>query len=112
MAKPKDTQLDIFEETRARDQALRRLTETRVDWIDYAFRVAVGLAKKNGRVTSTDVLDELKKDPQTSAELQKVDPRFMGPVFHRPCWRRVGWSNRASHGRPIPIWKYIGRERR
>lgn len=69
-----------------------------VDLLTQARRVAKRLARKNGYVTSTQVLSHLDVP-------EDVDKRFMGQVFGKSRgWRRVGFEKTGSHGRPVTVW--------
>ena len=75
---------------------------------DEAFRIAVMYARMNGTVTAPIVLEILKGLPDLSDELEAVDPRFLGGIFRRTGWTKVGVVNQGSHGREVPIWKWDG----
>lgn len=94
------------EEAKKRDDALGKLEKYRGSLISVAFNVARDIALSEGRVTSTDVLHRLRADPTWGPRIANVDPRFMGPVFRRKCWRRIGYTPNGSHGRPVSIWEY------
>lgn len=88
----------------ARDQVLDVLEEWRKCLVLEAKSRAVRLAKRNGSVTSVEVLDQLRADPEWSTAVDAVDPRFMGAVF-RKGWRRLGWEPAGSHARPVARWE-------
>ena len=74
-----------------------------------AFRIAVMYAEMHGTVTSPIVLEIIKGVPDLAKELEAVDPRFIGGVFRRKGWTKVGVTNQGSHGREVPIWKWDGK---
>jgi hypothetical protein len=96
-------QLDLIQETIARDKALDLLEDHRGSLIDAAKSIAVSLARKNGKVTSTEVLEEMRNSWLKDA-VSSVDRRFMGAVF-RAGWERVGFTNSGSHRRPVSVWR-------
>ncbi len=109
-------QLGIFDqavrfEQHARDMALDALANTRARLVAAARRVAVEMARDLGRVSSPEVLAELR-DRGYGPELDRVDARFMGVVF-RPAkgwpvrWRRMGWEPGGSHCRPVAVWQLV-----
>ena len=84
--------------------------------VGIAFKIAVGIAKKNGEVSSSEVWAKLyekaHKNENFEVLLQDADPRWMGAVFTRKNWTRVRWETedkrvvRASHFRPASVWRY------
>lgn len=97
-------------EPQKRDRALDILRTHRGTLIEAAVAVAVRIATDRGRVTSTEVLAVLRSDPEWRAKVAAADRRFMGPVFRRKMWRRIGWEATGSHARPVAIWElYRGR---
>jgi hypothetical protein len=88
-----------------RDLALARIEEARPHIVGTALRVAQAIAKRNGTVTSTEVLRALRQNPATASMIQDADPRFMGAVFRRDCWVADGWDDSGSHRRPVRIWR-------
>lgn len=88
-----------------RDQALDPLTATRRHLIDVATRFAVSIARRRNRVTSTEVLALMQRDPDLAEIMADVDPRFMGAVF-RPerGWQLIGYERTGSHARPVSVW--------
>lgn len=92
------------EKTR-RDEVLDQLELWRAPLITVAKIVACELEQKNGRVTSPEVIRELKLRGY-EAQLEEVDKRFMGAVFRKTDnWERVGWEPIGSHARPVSVWK-------
>ena len=94
-------------EGQKRDRALDILRAHRGTLIEAAFAVAVRIAHDRGHVSSTDVLAVLDSDPKWRAAVQAADRRFMGSVFRRKCWARIGWEETGSHGRPVAVWQYV-----
>jgi hypothetical protein len=86
-----------------RDEALDRLEVRRLYLINIAKDIAHRIVKKEGVVTSTEVLWVLREEyPE---ELWKdVDPRFMGAVF-RSGWIKAGQKAVGSHCRPVTVWR-------
>lgn len=71
----------------------------RPELLDKARKVAVRLARKNGYVTSTQVLSHLDVP-------EGVDKRFMGAVFGKKRgWKMVGFDRTGSHRRPVAVWR-------
>jgi len=89
-------------EAQARDLALDRLAESRADLIAVAQKIAKQLCQTHGQVTSPEVLRVMRQQGY-GGMLDKVDRRFMGCVFCRG-WRRIGYENSGSHGRPVSVW--------
>jgi len=87
-----------------RDHALDVLRRHRGEIIEAAVAVAVHIATERGRVTSTEVLAIMRLDAEWAAKVEAADRRFMGPVFRRKMWTRLGWEETGSHGRPVAIW--------
>jgi hypothetical protein len=91
-------------ERRKRDRALDLLEGSRGAIVEAAHSVALELCETTGRVTSPDVLAELKARGFDEL-LEGVDPRFMGAVFRAGRgWRRLGFENKGSHARPVSVW--------
>ena len=90
-------------EAQKRDAILDTLQETRTRLIKEARATARSLAAMKGRVTSVEVLSEMRV-LGWGAEIDRVDPRFMGAVF-RSGWERIGWECTGSHGRTVAIWR-------
>lgn len=80
------------------------LEQYRADLIDAGQRIALAIAEERGRVTSPEVLERMEEDPELAAMLAVADRRFMGGVFCRGTWRRVGWEPTGSKGRPVAVW--------
>ena len=87
----------------ARDQVLDVLEEWRKCLVLEGRSRAVAIARRKGSVTSTEVLAELRADPEWADAVDAVDPRFMGAVF-RKGWARAGWDTSGSHARPVSRW--------
>jgi hypothetical protein len=78
----------------------------RAGLVEVARGIARRMATENGSVTSTQVLDALRADPDWSLRVAEVDARFMGLVFRSEReWKRVGWSPDGSHSRPVSVWE-------
>jgi len=88
-------------ESTARDSALTLLQATRADIIAKAMGIAVRLAKKNGSVTSTEVLERLRDE---GCDPDQFDKRFIGVIF-RYGWKRIGFKPLGSHKRPVSVWQ-------
>ena len=88
-----------------RDAAIDSLRRFRSDLIAQADAIARRLAISHGTVTSTQVLAEMRSDPNLRQRVDAVDCRFMGPVFRQKCWVRVGWEPSGSHCRPVSVWR-------
>ena len=110
------TQLDIFElmiehghqtEVQKRDRVMDQLTETRTKLVAAARETARSMALCGEQVTSPAVVEQMREDGY-GPELDRVDLRFMGPVFRRG-WRRVGYllgrASPGSHARAVAIWE-------
>ncbi|MDQ3170305.1 MAG: hypothetical protein M3Q55_09235 [Acidobacteriota bacterium] len=90
-----------------RDRALDLLALARASLITEACKVALSIARSNGRVTSVEVVDAMKRLGFT-ASLAAHDRRWLGAVFRKGGgWRRLGYEPTGSHARPVAIW---GRE--
>jgi hypothetical protein len=63
-------------------------------------RIAIELANRDGSVTSTKVLAEMRV---RGYEVDSAEKRFMGAVF-RKGWTRIGYEPTGSHNRPMSIW--------
>lgn len=97
---------DLVEEREKRDRALRLHEEKRDALVSLAYCIAVKLAKQHGTVTAPQVFAELAQDPRAVEMMAGKDPRWMGAVFRKgKGWRRVGWTEGGSHGRPVAIWE-------
>ena len=108
-------QLDIFElmiehghqsEIQKRDKVMDQLTQTRTKLVAAARDIARGMAQDGQRVTSPDVVEQMRAQGY-GPEIDRVDLRFMGPVFRRG-WREVGSligrASPASRSRRVVIW--------
>lgn len=92
-------------EQAARDQAIGWLEEARTDLVASATAIADRVARQYGRVTSTDVLNIMRDNPELERRMQDVDLRFMGAVFSRKKgWVHLGYEQTGSHARPVSIW--------
>lgn len=98
-------QIELDLEAAARDRALDLLEEHRAPMIEMAKMIAEWIAKKKGRVTSTDVICELRARGYGEL-LDSVDKRFLGAVFRAgKGWKRIGFESTGSHRRPVSIWR-------
>tara|TARA_R110002049_G_scaffold217647_4_gene389073 strand:- start:1799 stop:2248 length:450 start_codon:yes stop_codon:yes gene_type:complete len=88
-----------------RDRVLKAIRQANRELTNHAFDVAARISRESGIVTSTKVLAELRADPEWRDQVAEKDARFMGVVFRRTCWTRVGFSQCGSHGRPVSIWR-------
>lgn len=91
-----------------RDAALDALACHRAHLVKLAKGIALELSRRNGCVTSAEVLQELRVRGH-AAILEGVDSRFMGVVFRRG-WKQVGWSRTGSHKRNQPVWAAVRME--
>lgn len=87
----------------ARDAALDMLERTRKELVTVGKSVAVVLAARNGKVSSTDVRAHMLERGYGD-RMAKVDPRWLGVLFRRG-WTRVGYETTGSHGRPVSVWR-------
>lgn len=94
-------QPDLFSHAIARDRALDLLEAHRGPLVSAARRIAIEIERTLGRVSSPEVLRELRR---RGYDIDSSDRRFMGAVF-REGWVRIGWEPTGSHCRPVPIWK-------
>lgn len=92
-------------EAQKRDAALDLLAEHRAKLVALAKGVALELSRRNGTVTSAEVLQELRTRGR-GAMLDGVDGRFMGAVFRRG-FKQVGWCRSGSHKRNQPVWAAV-----
>jgi hypothetical protein len=99
-------QRSLFDESRARLAALALFDQYRSTLVDAAHDIAIDLAKQQGKVTSPQVLAVLREHPKLGDVTKSVDRRFMGAVFNRKCWERIGWTSTGSHRRPVSVWRY------
>lgn len=83
-----------------RDAGIVQAARGAANLVEVAKRYALALAQKNGRVSSTDVLEAMR---QAGYEVDKAEKRFMGAVF-RKDWKRIGYENSGSHNRPVSVW--------
>lgn len=79
----------------------RKKKATTTELVLVAKEVAQELAHKNGAVSSTDVLDELRA---RNYDVDAVEKRFMGAVFRKGFYRD-GYENTGSHHRPVSVWR-------
>lgn len=93
------------DEAAKRDAALDALAQHRASAVALARGVALGLAEKHGRVTSVEVLRELRTLGH-GAILDQIDARFVGVVF-REGWERIGYEPTGSHKRPVSVWRRV-----
>ena len=89
------------------DRIIELHEEHRADLIQIAQLVADSIEQLNGRVTSPEVVSKMRALGMGEV-LDNVDRRFLGAVFRRPGWERVGFENKGSHARPVAIWKRKG----
>lgn len=97
----------LVTEIQKRDKVMDQLTETRTKLVAAARDIARGMAQDGQRVTSPDVVEQMRAQGY-GPEIDRVDLRFMGPVFRRG-WREVGSligrASPASHSRRVVIWE-------
>lgn len=105
MAEGRTLSLFSDEEEKKLEQALVKLRKSRGSLIAEAYVIAVRIAKEKGRVTSTEVLRELRSHPELGPVAREKDARFMGPVFRRGEWECIGREATGSHKRDVRIWK-------
>lgn len=99
-----DEQLDLAFEAQGRDQALNLIEHHRSDIVGMARAIAADIDSVRKRVTSPEVLAELRRLGYSQA-LDQYDRRFMGAVFRAGSgWKRIGWEPTGSHCRPVAIW--------
>ena len=89
-------------EIEKRDRVLDALAERRRELVARARELAESIARERGRVTAPDVFAALRA---AGVDLGGHDPRWMGAVFNRGRWRRVGWQSTGSHARPVAVWE-------
>lgn len=95
---------DLRAEAQARDRALDLLAEYRALLVAEARAIALRICQERGRVTSSQVLAELRGREDLAAALAAADPRFMGVVFRGEPWKQLGWASTGSHRRRVPVW--------
>lgn len=95
-------------EGQKRDAALALLEQHRAKLVALAKAIALDLSRRNGCVTSAEVLQELRVRGH-AAMLDGVDARFMGAVFRRG-FKQVGWERSGSHKRNQPVWAAVRTE--
>jgi hypothetical protein len=89
-------------ECEKRDRILNRLARTRSRLVSQAYKIALQLARQNGRVSAPEVLRIMRKRKYRG--LKNIDPRFMGVVF-RTGWERIGLAWHGSHGQAVTVWQ-------
>lgn len=96
-----------MEDTEAgeRDRILKSIRQRSRELTTHAYEVAARISRERGMVTSTEVLAVLRLDPEWRDAVAEKDARFMGVVFRRTCWTRVGFDQSGSHGRMVSIWR-------
>jgi hypothetical protein len=94
-------------EKRKLEAVIQLHEERRAELVDLAEHTAINLAKTHGKVTSPDVVKELRAKGFGEA-LDSVDRRFLGAVFRRQGWERIGFESKGSHMRPVTVWKRKG----
>jgi hypothetical protein len=100
---PRELHYREQQQKREREFAEQRLLAARGDMIKLARTVAREIAERDGQVTSPQVVRELRARGH-GPTLDKIDRRFMGPVF-RKGWKRVGYANEGSHGAAVSVWE-------
>ena len=103
-------QLDLLDrptEAQKREAALDLLEEHRSEVIELARGVARSMALRDGFVTATGVLQEMRAQGY-GPMLDDVDRRFMGCVFRGKAWEQTGWAQTGSHKRRQPVWRLRG----
>jgi len=104
-------QMDMWDpELKARDAALDLFEKHKAPAVDLAYAVARSLAHARGHVTSPDVERIIKASPELLDAVAEsfegdIEWRFLGAVFRRKGWRKDGWVEKGSHGRPVPVWR-------
>jgi phage FluMu protein Com len=88
-----------------KETAINLLEATRAELIAEAKVIAADLCSVRGRVTSTAVLEVMRRGRYADM-LSDVDARFMGAVF-RSGWKRVGYEPLGSHCRPVSVWERV-----
>ena len=97
---------DMRTEHEARDAALNTLERPREELIRIGRATATDIAQRNGTVTSIDVTKKMREDTLLRQKMDRVDARWLGAVFRAgSVWKRVGYENTGSHGRPVAIWQ-------
>lgn len=91
----------MITEEEKRDAALAVLSATRASIIKRARSIAIQIARAEGEVHSSQVIQILRDE---GFDPDRFDKRFMGVVFQRG-WERVGYRNEGSHARPISVWR-------
>lgn len=76
-------------------------TVSKSELVSTAYSIACDIARTRNEVTSTDVLAALR---DAGVDTSGVDPRFIGAVFRKRGWRRVGSRACGSHGRSVSVW--------
>lgn len=76
-------------------------TVSKSELVSTAYSIACDIARTKNEVTSTDVLAALR---DAGVDTSGVDPRFIGAVFRKRGWRRVGSRACGSHGRSVSVW--------
>ncbi len=99
--------LPMVTEVQKRDKVLDQLAETRTKLMSAARATARCMAEAGQEVTSPAVVEQMRVQGY-GPELDRVDLRFMGPVFRRG-WKRVGYllgrNSPGSHARAVVIWE-------
>ena len=90
----------------ARDETLIAMSSTRAFLIEKATEIAVEICKRQGHVTSPQVLKRMHEIPELAAMLASCDPRWAGGVFLKSRgWRNTGtYVNEGHKARPVPRW--------
>lgn len=106
-------QKTVWSDSRAvqRDAVLDRLEQTRAELINVAKQVALQIWRRDGEVSSPQVLAEMKRNSTLASKIASVDKRFMGAVFRKGNgWRRLRFDPAGSHAQPISVWTFRGKE--
>lgn len=92
-------------ELRKRDEALNTLAKTRAELVAAAKAAAMKIWRRQGEVTSPQVIAEMKRSRVLASKIDSVDKRFMGVVFRSGNgWRRLRFDPCGSHNQPISVW--------
>ena len=100
--------LVLDRKTKKRDEVLEALgmDESRALMIQIATEIAVSICRKNGWVTSVQVMLAMRERSDLVAMLDALDPRWIAAVLlPSKGWVRIeGTINIGSRGRPVARW--------
>lgn len=98
-------QMNLLEETLARDEALDMLEEKRALLVAEARRVRDEILDSHGTANSVAVFARMRRNGWGDA-IDAFDKRWMGAVFRASeGLRRVRWVAIGSHRRPVAVWE-------